>query len=473
MMIAFFKSLLRMQPREDTEPDTTLQTNQQENESSDTAQAVKNSPSYTWQDKRLRNQKESALYRMPNELLHIIFEEADFLSQQMLRQTCSKFAALITDLTPNRADKPFDGTFDIRQVWPCHGSQTDRDAIRAPWAALVRRDITDLCKQCTDFDKSGELDRRLKWLRQPLYCTGCYEMHERGMFPRKNRGFWGVSRLCIGWQGSMRVCPHLSISKWACELEIRRLKYEGWQGANRPVFVCLEGCHWEGCSNIYDVSKIPPFKNQQTHITKEPANEWDYSPPFTMAVMWANCPWDIDASRPVSRHQLRSFYETLDTGTGPYFCPHMSVKDGQLFRALQAPFCRCFPDDNDECAYAVQEHVHTTRCEMRCHCAQEARASSGQQSDFWTWRHAAYQHMAICSVCKAEACWKRQGNRIYLQYCSLILDTSASRSSWIRKLDPHSWDITKDEQTKHVYWCPDKDCRTNYRWYALYRRLRI
>lgn len=460
-------------------------------------------PALTWRDKRQRNQRESPMYCLPTKVLRQIFEGSDFLSQQMIRQTCSRFASIISGLNINgtrkdRASRPFDQQFDTRQVWPCHGSLNQRNAIRKQWAALVRRDITDLCSECRHFEESGLLDDRLIALNKKRYCHGCSKSHKRGLFmpyERNNPVYYGD---CIGRRTNIRMCPHVELSWKTYRKMINSRLHHNRPGVDLPQISCPKGCHWEGCANSLPLKNMK--KNEERNQdTLSPTyasvlrDEQNTQPKLTAVLTWANRLFDVDVdSQTKSISLFKKFLNTVDTHkSGPYLCPHMRFNDGQLLRPLQAPYCTCFPDDDDDedgdrkehkdVPYDVQPHKHSGACKARCRCFVEQHSVSSVSSSGQNTQNTAgflgghpggqFQHIATCMVCDARVCWRRQGNAVHLEYANTVTATSPTDGAWIRSLDPHSWGITKDKESKHVYWCPNKSCRTNHQWNALYRRL--
>lgn len=314
----------------------------------------------TWRESRQRNTRESPICRLPTELLQIIFRKGEFLDQQMVRQVCSLFAAVISNLNGSQANEPFDIEFGNLQVWRCHGSPSERTAIRQQWASRVRPDITDLCKACKVFDESGHLDDRLIQLGEPLWCTGCRLYHKRGFFPASERGRWS-SRECIGRKGRITTCPHFGLSWETVDRTKQRLTQNGRLGIDLPQFSCPQGCHWKGCTNSLQATPTPSTLSPS--FVSCWRNHRYLLPRFTIALTWANRLFDIDETSTTSIQKFRDFFSTLDTGSGPYLCPHVDFKDGgeQLLRPLQPPFCSCFPDE-EERGYRVQPHTCSSAC---------------------------------------------------------------------------------------------------------------
>ncbi|ERS95217.1 hypothetical protein HMPREF1624_08428 [Sporothrix schenckii ATCC 58251] len=443
--------------------------------------------STTWRQRRRQNARDSALHRLPNELLFVIFRESDFLSQQMIRQTCHLFAALITGLGGSRAGQRFDGTYDVRQIWPCHGSAARREAIRPEWTALTRRDKEGLCTDCTEFEQSGQLKECLEWLDLLLWCSSCQTYHKRGMFPASHRRKIKAERSCIGWQGRWRICPHRSLSWgrliqewamcwWTGEWEIRTLY--GWRGAELPLFACGEGCAVPGgCTN--GDNRVPKMDT----VTHAYAVDWSEEHERDGPRHWVGTMW-----------RAALFDWTRPSRSRTYLCPHVRFDDDDKNNSDN--------NDNNETkmnrgpGYTMQQHGYDSdTCQWHCACHGAGRKHAsltrptkpdGTVWNVWQLRDVQgtngmnlyepipnHLHEYQCSVCDARYSWLREGNTMVLQHVSWCGPTDRPDGTWIRKLDPHSWNIPKDKKTKHVYWCPDSTCRTNHEWQALYKRLGV
>ncbi|CAK7201766.1 hypothetical protein SEUCBS139899_004480 [Sporothrix eucalyptigena] len=446
------------------------------------------STSLAWKERRQHNEQTSAFYRMPDEVLLRCFGKADFLSQQMLRQTCHRFAHIVTKLGGDRSSKPYDNTFGKQQVWPCHGTEHQRNAIRPQWAALVRRDVTDLCQGCRDFDVSGRLAQRLHELGARLWCSGCRAFHQRGKFSAPQRLQWFFKRRCIGWTGRIRVCPHLDLS-WDMVLqEKKRLVQTGWNGgAEVPFFECPERCMSQDTKDSQvDNTRIsdpppqpqPKCKYPQARIKTMLPEGWHRYLVYQMGTAREYRLVDLapDAAGDPSRQQLERAFGTMNTGDGPYLCPHMRIDNAidkaQLLAPLQRPFCDCFPDGDDvEAGFDMQQHACTESCHWHCRCLHRTSSELRGRRSAFDFDGGDIHHTAECAICHANFTWRRVGNSIHLQKRNTFFCTYAGRRRWIRHLDPHSWHMTEDDETKHVYWCPEKGCRTNDNWRVFYRRL--
>lgn len=158
-------------------------------------------------------------------------------------------------------------------------------------------------------------------------------------------------------------------------------------------------------------------------------------------------------------------------------CPHMQFSDTEaLLKALEPGSCCCYPDADGNLA---EHHRHTNLCPARCQCRHskesgktdsEEKTDSGKKENGKPTSSGLHAQVR-CPVCEAMVIWRRDRDSVYLECVNPIAAEAPASGAWIRKLNPHSWYITYDQETKHVFWCPDNNCRTNYKWYAMYARL--
>ncbi|CAK7275198.1 hypothetical protein SEPCBS119000_006573, partial [Sporothrix epigloea] len=286
-------------------------------------------PNPQWLLNRRKNELSSKFYGFPSELLLHIFGEADFLTQLMLRSTCSRFAELITSLDVKRYQGPNAPRLAYLNTWPLHGTEEQRLAVQKQLSTLVRRDRPDLCKECEAFEQSGQLDEAIRKLRKILWCSYCERYHDRGMFSFAQRKQWSTLRMCIGWEGRLRLCPHISYSWAQVEARKRRSELQRQHGKfSMVLLICPQGCHWSGSYNSFG-TKEDSFEAKEAAPWKLVnrvylgALKHGPKPVPELAGTWANHVFDIDPDRPLTRHTFREALEKLDTSKhGPHLCPH-------------------------------------------------------------------------------------------------------------------------------------------------------
>lgn len=420
-----------------------------------------------WLLNRRKNEEDSTLYTLPNEVLLNIFGAADFLTQQMIRQTCSLFAELVASLDPKRAQEPREDA-DFLQIWPYHGTSEQRHEVRRQWSTLIRRDTTDFCPKCVDFEQSGRLNESIWRLETRIWCDACCEYHKRGFFSSSQRKPRLRSRKCIGWEGRLRLCSHVSLGWDRILAEKRKVKSLRQRRIGCLLNLqCPKDCHWPGSYNSFYPKRAT--QNGLNHRYYNWIANTDQTRALGMFASWANHIFDIDTTLPLTRHVFRKALEKLNVdGRGPRLCPHMRIDDGQLSLALGPEVCS--PSSNrPEPGFEVKGHKHEEKRLLPR--IREIAANSKSQSIDVELYNGGFARKLSCNVCHSMYLWRRCENTIHLEFSTRIPLSSATDSAWIRLLDPHSWNITGDTETRHVYWCPDTECRTNRHWICFYNRL--
>ena len=239
--------------------------------------------------------------------------------------------------------------------------------------------------------------------------------------------------MCIGWEGRLRLCSHVSISWSEVETEMQRRKSCGQRDGRERPFVPLVHCP-EKC--LWPDEAAPSNLNSRHYIWR---NLFDLRPVPELAATWANYVFDIDADRPLTRHVFREALDKLGADSrGPSLCPHVHFDDGQLLLPLQPAFCCCF-SDRLEPEYKVNQHRHFDCQRNTCRCRTESEANPEIKTIALEAYQGGFAHTYTCYTCKASYFWRRQGNSIHLEFFTSIPVESSSSEAWIRKLDPHSW----------------------------------
>lgn len=146
--------------------------------------------------KRKENWERSMLYRLPVELLLLIGEQLPPLSQLCIRRVCSKFRICLEGLGPELRD----------------GALLRTDVLK--FSLLVKRDAWQLRQQqynerCDNSDPDSKLYRR--------GCSGCRTTHRNlsaflDSSSSQNFSLSPKERICIGLQGNISFCEHISFS---------------------------------------------------------------------------------------------------------------------------------------------------------------------------------------------------------------------------------------------------------------------
>jgi F-box domain len=144
----------------------------------------------------IENQKNSQLYRLPVELLKLIGEQLSPVSRLCMRRVCSRFRICLEHLGPELRD----------DVLLC----TEVLQFNLLLKQDARYNLQDQYNQrCDSASLNSQLYRR--------GCSGCLKIHRNSNdFSAKTLSaaltISPKTRVCIGLQGSIEICEHISFS---------------------------------------------------------------------------------------------------------------------------------------------------------------------------------------------------------------------------------------------------------------------
>lgn len=157
--------------------------------------------------------------------------------------------------------------------------------------------------------------------------------------------------------------------------------------------------------------------------------------------------------------------QEIESKCGFTTCPHFNFTDGRLLRMLDPRVCVCFGNDNRLRSQKEHDSKDTASTQIRTSCRKEAiqkRTSYGNQ--FEAVFHGGYNHSMLCEFCDTEYLLIRYGRHVFLRR-----NTSADLTSWggtaywylqlMSALEASCCTPERDEETKHLTWCDEKDCR--------------
>ena len=434
-------------------------------------------PNPPWLQHLQANIRNCFLYRLPPELMvKIVAEHTDSVTMQIMRRTCGLFLRTISDLEIRKFNvamlKGLPITLPLtlyhqndRLVWPLHGSNEERKEQKPQVTALLHRDSSlRFCDGCQTLDKTESRDEKLERLRHPLWCSGCGENHASLFFSSRQRSVPSEQRICIGREGSIRLCDHEVLTWEAVEkavAEYRASDSDSPDGsAWRGILECAQQ-HMHGTGEA-------PMHQDRPKVRVSLDGDAISIQRFEIPV----CLFD-SAATSVTRDQLRQLITSAEPGNTA-LCPHVSFTDGQLALPFEPNQCACFgqadeiPDGRND---ADSKHITTAKplahCQsvyVNCDCCRcQAVKSSG---------NPAMSHCYYCSSCDMNFRWNvwDYGGLVLTSHASIILNGQAfgpSRPDWLQFLDPHSWGITEDEDLRHIAWCADQQCATMFRWERL------
>lgn len=228
------------------------------------------------------NKKFSLLLKLPDEILLTIIEyllQSDTLGIYYLRRVCRRLRYLTEDdtLSPGHLRVP-----PTYMYYPnTHMLHRDRFVSREATAVngyslplcggrkfekIIRKQT--LCKPCQNASENALLYKCV-FTETPtthLYCAGCETYHASNAFSHTQRQDGHTDRICIGREGRLRLCEHVSIS-WAdirAHLTASAGKPDFCKAVSDFHVVCKDPSHKFACKSTSRIASSEESCNDHT-----------------------------------------------------------------------------------------------------------------------------------------------------------------------------------------------------------------
>ena len=306
---------------------------------------------------------------------------------------------------------------------------------------LLRKDL--FCSQCLDArkDQSFVVRKGNEMFHSSLFCHGCLEAHPRGLFSAKQRS--SPRRICIGREGYISLCSHKTLT-WTEFEEFQN----AWRSGSQTCIKC------DHCPHPYSQSS-------RGHVGV--VNLWG-SPYITTKVPV----FKIDPRRELTIDDMKricKFSRNLSAANST-FCPHIRLDDNKLLTAFKPPGCVCLQSNMNR----EQIQLRARECgEIDSFCLDKANEDPSRAGHLLL---DTDSHELRCDQCRAFYSWSRDGSSVFVSRQNYFLAKQTPTSKyWLQALNPMSWSVIDDEETKHSWWCSDTNCFTTRNWIMLSRGL--
>ncbi|KAK3989382.1 hypothetical protein QBC44DRAFT_370124 [Cladorrhinum sp. PSN332] len=427
-----------------------------------------------WQMAAKRNTEMSILYRLPTEVLIIIFHRLSVDDMQVLRGTSALFMQLLSDKCFAKYHLPGgvikSSKFHTELPW-----QYALNGYRVHVADRMSRN--DLCGRCLELrtwkrpkrGQPSDYKKMKRALAQPLRCSGCCQDHAAIFFSAKQKDTRKARRLCIGRKGGIRLCQH-RVVKWAEVTGDGRLRRR-----SKFQITCKDPSHSRACkdntkSRFQDtiVSCYPTLK-----VSRRGSSQYKNQVRVKFTRRGKMHLFDLDPRRPLRFQELRNLLRARASNTGSKgdfaLCPHVSLDDGILFQAFWPSRCACFGvhrlprQDFDNAQDEPPSTSRRGRGELPIsQCLKRGTDNPAYVGQFLV---PGALHVANCSSCPTSYSWSREGPSVFLEVraSSRGYFEAPLEWSWMSLVDPDSWGCKKDAATMGVLWCEEekgKRCTT-------------
>ena len=363
----------------------------------------------------------ATILRLPDELVLNIMNHLDTTDLFLLRHSAAVFFRLSCDRTfakyhgPRLPNPP--------PQWNQNATGFDKDKAKR----LTRKDIyCRPCRRTLNFD----------FAESSLFCSGCRRNHSRYLFSYEERS--NPNRICIGRQGFVSLFP-----RW-------RMPWDLLQQYRTSGIACPGGLPASHSSYRSGEMKISlGLQKEILIVTRE-------IPVFKLGVS------NMATLDTVIR--LCKASPSLENANA-MFCPHVRLDDGQLLEAFDPVRCVCLqPDISCRQVRQLRMNPNYSVCLF---FANKDPSRAGHLCP-----GPVHSHDFVCRECDTEYLWIRKESDMVIRCKSILPFSSPTSSRWLRLLDPASYCITNDPETKHSWWCPNPKCHMNKHWAKLSGKLK-
>lgn len=324
--------------------------------------------------KRRDNMKRCILYRLPRDVLLIIVSCLDLADLGVLRQTSPLFRSLISNIPTD------DSCWEkMRRMVT---KRTERDRHECQKCRIRRAKSTDKAWDGTECLHA--------------YCLKCKEPHYGPCF---STGSFGRPRKCIGWEGKLRLCRHVSVSLLKpltrAPVDVRR-------------DVTIAQCTRCTAELKLEPGEEPPKLFRRFAGLFSGRGEYYLETGFKVRVC------TVDRGHFVTKDLLReSLRRFLDM---EILCRHIASDMEALLEPFHHEDCVCFRrlsasytlgDDESFDPGCRKEQSRTKKCATAKDAAEHVGRFMSVTSD-------SKRHVALCKTCLSCYIWTTEGRSIYL-----------------------------------------------------------
>ncbi len=421
----------------------------------------------------------SPLCRLPEELLLDIMERLDMPSIQCLRRVSRLFLRLFCSPVFNH------NQFRKREPYTYkHWYEAKQNAgYLKTLAGLLDKDVSGYCGHCRKMRIEGG---KSKLTTDFLHCSRCRWDHPRCLFSKAQREELAEKRVCIGWEGFIRLCDH-QVLTWDTAiqtgLQLATVHTEGDAFAKVLLVRCKHESHLP-----QHHTTVPSLTRHQIRYPELAIFKGRKTGTIFVSLEWhghllLQTGLDEQGNNEVAtperlRQQLGQFREGVAEFIAPEFPPgrlmEMNCFDPnrcsclryagmeqlprgwQLTHRLDGGFmaCRKDPDNRLGPLLAVLDDKQKST-KGRCHYV--GNLTTGVAD----WGYSRI--MLDIEPCPAES---RCLQILYTRWTGITTADHKSRISWAwcQMLDPHSYNLLDDAESFGILWCQQKGCRNYYRY---------
>lgn len=355
----------------------------------------------------------------------------------------------------------------------------------------------DYCESYWRENKNHVAELSIRRLRRPQWCNACLRTHPAMFFstiPRRNgvlQNSWGLAAFpilekvafstnCIRSEGFITICEHKKVSymdlcSWKCYLTATVLPsvtprpfhpFECASCISKDLYVPHTGLRinssvqksrlWSRSGSDAGQASIESKHRTNLEIIK------DLSGTPQIIKSWRIPIFSVGDS-PGNGRQLvpvtfiRDALRTAECRSRHLLCGHMSFIDGSFFDALYQITQKATNDPE------VVDVTYLSQVVI------SSEASKGWWKRKRTGRSNSYVSEQTlsrvnCDSCGSQQSWQRNNNTFFIEgrhnlsCCRLNPSERTMDMEFISAMDPQSYHLREDVETRHITWCPYEGC---------------
>ena len=422
---------------------------------------------------RQNSAKSLLLSRLPEEILLNIMTFLPNLDLYLLRHASRVFMRLFEDKRFDHFRSNEFAHYHIKDIWSrpnLDDGLTEKEQDKL--ANKLWNSGTLYCKRCVKF-RDKEQDYRLAEMRsREWHCQGCGEAHPTPLFSATQRHLPDSMRRCIGREGVVKICDHMSLSWKDVELWFD-MELDSEVTEEDARVVCRHESHNPLISAqsrfTSPISLDPEYITgmMPTLLVQQGVGDWRHVD-TVFKIRWSTLVAEIGQEQHVTFQRLSDGLKRFGGVSTNYLCPHVSFDDVQLLLPFDPNRCACLGTD------IPIQHLHDQEFTSEdsglkkgcclCYAAENGTTGRFLPAD-------GPSHITECQFCDTYFMWKRVGRYIILEGLKEINTLDPVEMAWLGQLDPNSYSLTKDKLARYISWCPDKTCSTTRCWAKQFREL--
>ncbi|KAK7996115.1 hypothetical protein PG991_015582 [Apiospora marii] len=344
--------------------------------------------------------------QLPVEIIMIILHNIqDQVSILVLRQTCRLLRSLCEDATV-RYRVP---TCDRQEATPWYEDPYLKlicclpDAELAEYEQLLWQDR--MCRDCKELRRDTHAyERAVRRMYTPMMCSACVDYHPAYLFSYDERRKAAVRRVCIGRQGNVRLCRHVTIN------------YDILKAKGRPDSMGCEMCKpREGPHNNFALERSLSSTTMGFVMSRKDTL-------FVCSKVWVDTP-----NRPPT-NQIKDITNIIAD-----------------FMNLDPPITTC-------------NHAGTSCFPLKRLLLKPDEASTTSHSKLHAWSACAFPDCSLQMAVHAHLI------DFDISTANTVYVSHATSPSWLCALDPQSYLSERDQLTRGIMWCRDPVCPYHEDW---------